>query len=94
MVMFGRSLLREYIGISQMYGVVKLKVIGGNGMYNPAGYHRVFVVQSFCLALDACLESTIPLLILRTAVGSFVRVVTSTGAVGDLRKYCRTSSAI
>ncbi|KAH0555667.1 hypothetical protein GP486_006387 [Trichoglossum hirsutum] len=75
--MFGRSLWSAYTSAHQIYDVAKLKIIGGRNEYNPLDKHQVFAVLSFCLVLDTCLESTISLPLLRTAVGSFMRVVIS-----------------
>ncbi|KAI9779500.1 MAG: hypothetical protein M1839_007308 [Geoglossum umbratile] len=77
MAMFGRSLWSAYTSAHQIYDVAKLKIIGGSNEYNPLDKHHVFAVLSFRLALDTCLESTISLPLLRTAVGSFMRVVIS-----------------
>jgi hypothetical protein len=77
MVMFGRSLWYAYTNIHKMYSVARRKIIGGNYEYNPRDKHHVFAVLSFRLALDACVESTISLPLLRTAVGSYMRVVIS-----------------
>ncbi|KAI9763810.1 MAG: hypothetical protein M1840_009064 [Geoglossum simile] len=77
MAMFGRCLWGIYSIADQMYDVAKLKVIGGSDVYNPNNNHHAFAVLSFRLALDPCLESTISLPLLRTAVGSFMRIVIS-----------------
>ena len=77
MATFGRRLWCVYSNANRLFDVAKFKVIGGNNVYNPLNNHHVFAVLSFRLALDTCVETTISLPLLRTAVGSYMRVVIS-----------------
>jgi hypothetical protein len=60
-----------------MYNVAREKIIGGSDKYIPLNKHYIFAVLAFHLTLDTCLESTISLLLLRTAIGSFMKIVIS-----------------
>jgi hypothetical protein len=75
--MFGRSLWHAYTNVYKMHSVARRKIIDGNYEYDPRYKLHVFAVLSFRLALDAYLESTISLPLLRMAVGSYMRVVIS-----------------
>jgi len=69
MATFGRRLWYAYSNANQLFDVAKFKLTGGSNVYNPSINHQVFAVLSFRLALDTCVESTISLPLLRTAVG-------------------------
>lgn len=88
--MFGRSLWYTYTNVYKMHSVARQKIISGNYEYDPCNKHYVFAVLSFRLALDACLESTISLPLLRTAVGSYMRVVIS---IDQRTRFLHTTSS-
>jgi hypothetical protein len=79
MAMFGRRLWYAYSDPQRMYKVARLKLVGGGAKtkYDPWNQNHVFAALSFRLSLDPCLENSLSLPLVRTAVGSFMRVVIS-----------------
>ncbi|KAI9783978.1 MAG: hypothetical protein M1839_002923 [Geoglossum umbratile] len=79
MAMFGRRLWHAYSDAQGMYKVARLKLVGGreNATYDSDNENHVFAALSFRLSLDPCLENSMSLPLVRTAVGSFMRVVIS-----------------
>ncbi|KAI9776146.1 MAG: hypothetical protein M1839_000562 [Geoglossum umbratile] len=79
MAMFGRRLWYAYSNPQDMYNVARLKLVGGreNATYDSDNENHVFAALSFRLSLDPCLENSMSLPLVRTAVGSFMRVVIS-----------------
>ncbi|KAI9759407.1 MAG: hypothetical protein M1840_003360 [Geoglossum simile] len=79
MAMFGRPLWGAYDNPERMYSVAKFKLIGGGrgGTFNPLNANHVFAVLSFRMSLDVCLENPLTLPLVRTAVNSYLRLVTS-----------------
>ncbi|KAI9762592.1 MAG: hypothetical protein M1840_001218 [Geoglossum simile] len=77
--MFGRRLWYAYSDPQRMYKVARLKLVGGGAKtkYDPWNQNHVFAALSFRLSLDPCLENSLSLPLVRTAVGSFMRVVIS-----------------
>lgn len=77
MMMFGRPLWQAYTNnVEAMYALAKLKLRGGSSEhFDPKNVHHVFAALSFRLSLDACVENSACLPLLRTAVGAYMRVV-------------------
>ena len=78
MAMFGRPLWFAYDD-KDMDSLAKLKLAGGKQgkVYNAKDVQHVFAALSFRLSLDVCLKNPRTLPLIRTAVNSFMRVVTS-----------------
>jgi hypothetical protein len=79
MAIFGRPLWYAYENAGDMNDVAKLKLLGGKQFSNfePGNKDHVFAALSFRLALDVCLQNPNSISFTRTAVNSFMRVVTS-----------------
>ncbi|KAI9774504.1 MAG: hypothetical protein M1839_001692 [Geoglossum umbratile] len=79
MAMFGRRLWYAYSNPQDMYNVARLKLVGGRegATYDYDNENHVFAALSFRLSLDPCLENSMSLPLVTTAVGSFMRVVIS-----------------
>jgi hypothetical protein len=80
MAMFGRPLWHAYVDDpEEMNKLAKVKLIGGvqMGSYQPHNEHHVFAALSYRLCLEACLDNSKALPLIRTGINSHMRVVIS-----------------